>query len=241
MEQAVYRGARCEPASPADPVCHLSEGRIRAAVFITFEGIEGSGKTTQLRRLAERIPNAVVTKEPGGTPIGDRIRAVLLDPQSTGMDPTTELFLYAASRRQLVAELIRPALERGGIVLCDRYTDSTLAYQGFGRRLNLDELRTLNAWATGGLIPDLTLLFDLPEDLGLSRALSRNDASAALQDEGRFEGEDLRFHRRVREGYLTLARSEPLRYIVIDAQGTTDDIFDRLAAVLANRAPEVLR
>jgi dTMP kinase len=210
-------------------------------VFITFEGIEGSGKTTQLRRLAERIPDAVVTKEPGGTPIGDRIRAILLDPQSTGMDPTTELFLYAASRRQLVAELIRPALERGGVVLCDRYTDSTLAYQGFGRLLNLDELQTLNTWATGGLIPGLTLLFDLPEDLGLSRARSRNDASTALQDEGRFEGEDLRFHRRVREGYLSLALSEPLRYVVIDAQGTAEDVYGRMAAVLADRAPEVLR
>ena len=210
-------------------------------MFITFEGIEGSGKTTQLRRLAERIPDAVVTKEPGGTPIGDRIRAILLDPQSTGMDPTTELFLYAASRRQLVAELIRPALERGGVVLCDRYTDSTLAYQGFGRLLNLDELQTLNTWATGGLIPGLTLLFDLPEDLGLSRARSRNDASTALQDEGRFEGEDLRFHRRVREGYLSLALSEPLRYVVIDAQGTAEDVYGRMAAVLADRAPEVLR
>jgi dTMP kinase len=209
-------------------------------VFITFEGIEGSGKTTQLRRLAERIPHAVVTKEPGGTPIGDRIRAILLDPQSTGMDATTELFLYAASRRQLVAELIRPALERGGIVLCDRYTDSTLAYQGFGRLLNLDELRTLNDWATGGLVPGVTLLFDLPEDLGLRRARSRNDASTALQDEGRFEWEGLRFHRRVREGYLTLALSEPLRYIVIDAQGSPDDVFTRVVAALAARVPGVL-
>jgi dTMP kinase len=217
-----------------------SEGRIRAAVFITFEGIEGSGKTTQLRRLATRIPQAVVTKEPGGTPLGDRIRAILLDPQSTGMDATTELFLYAASRRQLVAQLIRPALEGGGVVLCDRYTDSTLAYQGFGRLLNLDELRTLNDWATAGLVPGITLLFDLPEDLGLSRARSRNDASVALQEESRFEEEDLRFHRRVREGYLSLALSEPLRYIVIDAKGSPDDVFTRVTAALAERAPGVL-
>src|SRR5260370_28421570 len=106
--------------------------------------MEGTGKTPPRRRVAERIPHAIVTKEPGGTPIGDRIRAILLDPQSTGMDATTELFLYAASRRQLVAELIRPTLERGGVVLCDRYTDSTLAYQGFARLLDLDPLRTLD-------------------------------------------------------------------------------------------------
>lgn len=209
-------------------------------MFITFEGIEGSGKTTQLHRLAGRLPDGVVTKEPGGTPIGDRIRAILLDPQSTGMDATTELFLYAASRRQLVAELIRPALERGRVVLCDRYTDSTLAYQGFGRLLDLDGLRTLNDWATARLVPDLTLLFDLPEDLGLRRARSRNDASTALLDESRFEGEDLRFHRRVREGYLALARSEPRRYIVIDASGSADDVFDRMVKALTERAPRLL-
>jgi dTMP kinase len=209
-------------------------------VFITFEGIEGSGKTTQLRLLAGRLPRAVVTKEPGGTPIGDRIRAILLDPQSTGMDATTELFLYAASRRQLVAELIQPALARGEVVLCDRYTDSTLAYQGFGRLLDLDELRTLNDWATARLVPDLTLLFDLPEELGLRRARSRNDASTALQDESRFEAEDLRFHRRVREGYLSLAQSEPRRFVVIDAGGDADEVFARVVAELQARAPEVL-
>lgn len=214
---------------------------MRAAVFITFEGIEGSGKTTQLRKLAERLPSAVVTKEPGGTPIGDRIRAILLDPQSTGMDATTELFLYAASRRQHVAELIQPALARGGVVLCDRYTDSTLAYQGFGRRLDLDELRTLNDWATARLVPDLTLLFDLAEEAGLRRARSRNDASAALQDESRFEAEDLRFHRRVREGYLSLAKAEPQRWAIVDGDGTPDEVFARLLEELERRAPEVLR
>jgi dTMP kinase len=209
-------------------------------VFITFEGIEGSGKTTQLRRLAELLPAAVATKEPGGTPISDRVRAILLDPQSTGMDPTTELLLYAASRRQHVVELIGPTLATGGVVLCDRYTDSTLAYQGFGRLLNLDKLRTLNEWATGGLAPDLTLLFELTEEAGLSRARSRNDASTMLQDESRFEAEDLRFHRRVREGYLALARSEPARYVVIDAGGSEDEVFDRMIAALRVRAPGLL-
>lgn len=201
-------------------------------MFLTFEGIEGSGKTTQLRRLAERIPNAVTTKEPGGTPTADRIRAILLDPKSH-LDRVAELFLFAASRRQHVVELIRPALQRGQVVLCDRFTDSTLAYQGFGRVIDLDQLRTLNAWATDSLTPDLTLLFDLPEEVGLARARSRN--AAATPHEGRFEAEDLRFHRRVREGYLSLAVAEPKRWVKVDADGTADDVFERMLAALAER------
>ncbi|MCU1245524.1 MAG: thymidylate kinase, partial [Acidobacteria bacterium] len=171
-------------------------------MFITFEGIEGSGKTTQLQQLAaglrERGRTVVVTKEPGGTPLANRIRAILLDSASV-IDPVAELFLFAASRRQHVVEVIAPALARGEVVLCDRFTDSTLAYQGFGRELDLDRLRLLNDWATGSLQPAVTLVFDLPEELGLGRALSRN--TTASEDEGRFELEDLRFHRRVREGY----------------------------------------
>jgi dTMP kinase len=155
------------------------------------------------------------------------------------MDPTTELFLYAASRRQHVAELIRPALARGEVVLCDRYTDSTLTYQGFGRLLPIDELRTLNDWATSRLVPDLTLLFDLPEEVGLRRARSRNDASAELRDESRFEAEDLRFHRRVREGYLSLVAAEPKRWVVIDGDGTPGEVFGRMTEALQQRAPEV--
>jgi dTMP kinase len=198
-------------------------------MFITFEGIEGSGKTTQMRRLAERIPNAVITKEPGGTPSADRIRAILLDSMSH-LDPIAELFLFAASRRQNVIEVIRPALDRGGVVLCDRFTDSTLAYQGFGRLLNLDQLRMLNDWATSSLRPDLTLLFDLPEETGLTRALSRN--VSADRDEGRFEAEELRFHRRVREGYLALAAAEPDRFVVIDGSGTADEVFARMMSTV---------
>ncbi|HEX3071681.1 MAG TPA: dTMP kinase [Thermoanaerobaculia bacterium] len=203
-------------------------------MFITFEGIEGSGKSTQLRRVSERIPDAVVTKEPGGTPVADRIRAVLLDSKSQ-MDPVAEVLLFAASRRENTLKVIRPVLDRGGIVLCDRYTDATLAYQGFGRLLNLDQLRALNAWATNSLVPDLTLLFDLPEQTGLARARSRN--ADASQDEGRFEAEDLRFHQRVREGYLTLAAAEPSRFALIDAQGAVDDVYARVEAVLTARLP----
>ncbi len=207
-------------------------------MFITLEGIEGSGKSTQLRNLAERIPNALATKEPGGTPTADRIRAILLDTGAT-IDPVAELFLFAASRRQHVMEVIRPALAAGQVVLCDRFTDATLAYQGFGRRLDLDRLRWLNDWATDSLRPGLTLIFDLPEEVGLQRARSRN--SSAPVDEGRFEQEDLRFHRRVREGYLTLAASEPDRYAVIDAAGTPDGVLARTLDVVRTRAPQVLR
>src|SRR5262249_32848322 len=148
-------------------------------------------------------------------------------------DPVAELFLFAASRRQHVMEVIKPALAQGLVVLCDRFTDATLAYQGFGRRLDLDRLRWLNAWATDSLHPDLTLIFDLPEEVGLKRARSRN--SNAPVDEGRFELEDLRFHRRVREGYLALAQEEPQRYTVVDASGSADEVFTRTWEVVQSR------
>lgn len=203
-------------------------------MFITFEGSEGSGKTTQQQRLAahlrERGRTVVTTKEPGGTPLADRIRGILLDSASV-IDPIAEVFLFAASRRQHTTEIIEPALRRGEIVLCDRYADSTLAYQGFGRLIDLDRLRALNAWATDGLVPDRTLLFDLPEEVGLMRARSRN--AAAPSDEGRFEAEDLRFHRRVREGYLSLAAAEPKRFAIVDADGTIDEVFERTLKALS--------
>ncbi len=206
-------------------------------MFITFEGIEGSGKTTQQRLVADALRangrTVVMTKEPGGTPLADRIRAILLDSANV-IDPIAEVFLFAASRRQHTMEVIEPALERGEVVLCDRYADSTLAYQGFGRLIDLDRLRTLNDWATDALVPHATLLFDLPEEIGLGRANSRN--AVATRDEGRFEAEDLRFHRRVREGYLAMAVAEPKRYRVVDANGTVDEVFARTRAAL----PELL-
>src|SRR3954452_17560371 len=197
-------------------------------MFITFEGIDGSGKTTQLRRVAERFRDPVITKEPGGTPTADRIRSILLDAGSK-LDPLAEVFLFAASRHQHVVEVIKPALDTGRTVLCDRYTDSTLAFQGFGRLLDLDRLRALNDWATGSPRPDLTLLFDIDEETGVRRARGRGG------DELRFEAEDLRFYRRVREGYLTLAVAEPKRFAVIDAHGTEDEVFARVEAVLCEK------
>lgn len=211
-------------------------------MFITFEGPEGSGKTTQLQRLAtmlrERGVDCLTTKEPGGTPLADQIRAIVLHSESA-MDRVTELLLYAASRRQHVVEVIRPALAKKTIVLCDRFTDASLAYQGFGRLLDLDHVRTLNDWVTESLRPDVTLLFDIDEHVGLQRARSRN--AAATQDEGRFEAEDLRFHRRVREGYLALATAEPLRFATIDGAGSAEEVFERMLAVLRQRAPEVVK
>lgn len=211
-------------------------------MFITFEGPEGSGKTTQVQRIAARLReggiDCVTTKEPGGTPLADQIRAILLHSENT-MDRLTELLLYAASRRQHVVEVIRPALERGAVVLCDRFTDATLAYQGFGRLLDLDRLRGLNDWVTDSLVPHLTLLFDIEEEAGLRRARSRN--ATATKDEGRFEAEDVRFHRRVREGYLALALAEPERFATIDGAGTIDEVFERTLAVLKQRAPEIIR
>ncbi|MBV9496647.1 MAG: dTMP kinase [Acidobacteria bacterium] len=201
-------------------------------MFITFEGIDGSGKSTQLQRVAELLPSPVLTKEPGGTPLADRIRAILLDSGST-IDPLAEVLLFAASRRQHTVEVIKPALARGAVVLCDRFTDATLAYQGFGRLLPLDRLRQLNDWATDSLRSDVTLIFDLPEATGLTRARSRN--AEAVADENRFETEDLRFYRRVREGYLSLAESDRERYVVIDADGTIDEVFARTRAVLEGR------
>ena len=211
-------------------------------MFITFEGPEGSGKSTQIQRLGawfrDEHRECVVTKEPGGTPISDRIRAIVLDSAAMGMDAMTELLLYAASRRQHVVEVIRPALQRGLPVFCDRYTDATLAYQGYGRLLDLDKLQTLNQWATDGVKPDLTLLFDLDEATGLARAHARNAGMDV--DEGRFEAEDLRFHRRVREGYLALAAAEPKRFAIIDANGTIDEVFARTLDTLRERAPQLL-
>lgn len=211
--------------------------------FLTVEGVEGSGKSTQLQRLAEHLRAAgsrvVVTREPGGTPLADRIRAILLDPRESGIDAMTELLLYAASRRQHVVEVILPSLQQGAVVICDRFTDATLAYQGYGRRLPLDRLETLNEWATDGLEPALTLVYDVAEAVGLERAQRRNDTHS-LQEESRFEQEELAFHRRVREGYLSLALARPQRYAVIDATDGIDAVFARTLEIVASRAPQLL-
>jgi dTMP kinase len=208
-------------------------------LFITFEGGEGSGKTTQLRPLLAYLRSVgrdvVETRDPGGTSIGKQIRALLLDRDNTRMAPATELLLYEASRAQLVQEIIRPALAAGRVVLCDRFTDSTVAYQGYGRGLDLHCIARLNALATDGLRPDLTFLLDLDPAVGLLRATQRGAECQAQRD--RIEGEVLAFHQRVRTGYQTIAAAEPRRVIVLDASGGTAEIEARIR----RRVDEALR
>ncbi len=184
-------------------------------MFITFEGPDGSGKSTQLRMLAaalrEEGVDVVTTREPGGTEIGDQIRAVIMNMKNKAMDPRTELLLFNASRAQLVEELIRPSLAAGKVILCDRYADSTMAYQGYGHGLDKDELRRLLNFATGGLKPDLTLLFDISAEAGLKRRLSNHDEWNRMDDYA------LQFHERVRGGFRELAAADPERWVVIDA------------------------
>lgn len=205
--------------------------------FITFEGIEGCGKTTQLQRLANFLTAAghsvLVTREPGGCAIADALRAVLLDSANQAMAPTAELLLYAAARAQHVAEIIRPALAAGRIVLCDRFSDATLAYQGYGRGLDRELILELNRVATGGLAPDVTVLLDFPAEDGLARARRRNAGSGG-PDEGRFEAESLAFHHRVRQGYLALAATDP-RFLVVDARGGQEEVAARIDAALVPR------
>ncbi len=195
-------------------------------MFITFEGPEGSGKTCHLAALANYLREQgypiLATREPGGTPIGDQIRAILSDVHNTDMRPRTEILLFQASRAQLVEQVIRPHLQAGGVVLCDRYADSTLAYQGYGyRQFELENLKTLIEFATAGLQPDLTILLDLDVELGLQRR-------AQAGEWNRLDAYDLEFHRRVRQGYLIMAQMQPWRWRVVDATQPLEVVQQRI-------------
>ena len=208
-------------------------------MFISFEGIEGSGKSTAQRLLAEHLQglgyDPLLTREPGGCALGRSLRPILLDARTRGLSSRAELYLFLADRAQHVAEVIRPALEAGQTVLCDRYADSTLAYQGYGRGLDPEHLRRINDMATGGLMPDLTLLLDLPVHCGLERAGLRNREEGTVLSEGRFDAESLEFHERVRQGYRSLAAEEPERFAIIDAtQPPEDVVLQCLSAVEAS-------
>jgi len=197
--------------------------------FITFEGIEGSGKTTQIKLVKEILESkgltVICTREPGGTKIGDKIRDVLLDPSNKEMNPLTELILYEASRAQHLEELIKPALKNGVIVLCDRFSDSTIAYQGAARKIASSTLIDIDKIATGGLKPDLTIVLDIDPKEGLKRANKRGKLD-------RFEQEEISFHERVRKGYLDLAKKEPARVKLVDGSRSPTVIHKDIATLL---------
>jgi len=201
-------------------------------MFITFEGPEGSGKTSQIPQLRDYLAEAgypvYCTREPGGTSIGDQIRQVLLANQNTDMHPRTEILLFQASRAQLVEQEILPRLRRGEIVLCDRYADSTLAYQGYGHGVDLAQLRNIVQFATGGLKSDLTLLLDLAVETGLSRRHKDGDVN-------RLDAFELAFHQRVRAGYHELVAAEPQRWVVIDASQTPEQVQQNLRSAILSR------
>jgi dTMP kinase len=205
--------------------------------FITFEGMDGCGKTTQLRLLASALrgrgQDVVETAEPGGTEIGQQIRRILLDPTSAAIHARTELLLYFASRAQNVEQVIRPALELGSTVLCDRFTDSTLVYQGCGRGLDAATVLQLDAIACQGLKPDTTVLIDIDLETSLARAKKRNQRIGPA--ESRIDDESAAFHEQVRKGYLALAASEPQRFAVIDGRADIGVVYARIEEALATR------
>lgn len=208
-------------------------------MFITLEGPEGSGKSTQLLLLAEFLEeegfSVLATREPGGTAIGDQIRTTLHDVNNKEMVPATEYLLYSASRAQLVREVIKPALADNKVVLCDRYADSTIAYQGYGRGLNLDDVLTITQFATGGLVPDLTFLLDIDVEEGLRRRISGSE------EMNRLDLEAVAFHQRVRDGYHQLAAADPNRWAIIDAGQSAADIQRALREISLDRLGEVVQ
>ena len=201
-------------------------------MFITFEGPDGSGKTTQVAPLTEFLTqlgyHVLITREPGGTEIGDQIRQILSDLKNTGMHPRSETLLFLAARAQLVEQVIKPHLAKGYIVLCDRYADSTMAYQGYGHQNDLNQINSLINFATGGLKPDLTLLLDVGAEAGLKRKAEANEWN-------RLDAYSLEFHQRVRQGYVELARAEPERWVIIDADQPADLVQDAIRQVVQSR------
>ncbi len=211
-------------------------------MFITFEGIEGSGKSTQCRRLKTRLEqvgrhSVLLTREPGASTLGRHLRSILLDPAQPAFCSRAELFLYLADRAQHVKEVIEPALENGRVVIADRFSHSTLAYQGYGRGLDLEILHQVNDFAVQGLRPDCTVLIDLPAEIGLARAMARNQESPQSAAESRFEAEALDFHRRVRRGFLELAARTPERFCTLDGAQAPDQVFQELWTKLGAALP----
>ena len=201
-------------------------------MFITFEGIEGSGKTSQLLKTADFLRgmghDCTITREPGGTKIGEKIRGILLDPDNRGLSPSAELLLYMADRAQHVKEIIEPLLAESKTVLCDRFFDATLVYQGYARGLDIDLINRLHNLVLKGLQPDITILLDLPVETGLKRAWKEIDRGTRESVETRFEEEAIAFHEKVRAGYLELARLEPDRFYTIDSGLSEAGVFEEI-------------
>jgi dTMP kinase len=202
-------------------------------MFITLEGPDGSGKTSQLPALKKFLEDAgytvLVTREPGGTPVGDQIREILMNLNNVSIIPRTEILLFLAARAQHVEEIIRPALAEGKIVLCDRFGDSTLAYQGFGHKTDLDTLKTLLNFSTGGLKPDLTLLVDVPVSVGMERKRINST------EWNRLDAYALAFHKRVRQGYFALVEAEPERWVIIDATADKETVQKSMQTAILSR------
>jgi dTMP kinase len=204
------------------------------SLFITFEGGEGSGKSSQTRALYRKLNHfdipAILIHEPGSTALGEKLTRLLKWAKSTRISPLTELLMFNASRAQLLDEVVRPALKAGKVVICDRYTDSTIAYQGYGRRIDMDTITQINSLATGSLKPDLTVLLDISPEWGFKRKSG--------EEPDRFEKEDRDFHQRVRTGYLLLAKEEPRRFLVVDASLTKEQIkriiWEKVSSLLEN-------
>jgi dTMP kinase len=207
-------------------------------MFITLEGIEGSGKTTQIGRLVEFLEDrgieCVTTRQPGGTLIGENIRSILLDPANSALAPMTELLLYMADRSQHIYELIRPCLQAGKTVICDRYFDATVVYQGFARGLNFELIQQLHQILFDDLKPDVTLLLDLAPQVGLQRAWQQLNNGQRSGLESRFEAETVAFHEKVRAGYLELARLEPGRFRIVDAAQSQDQVFAAMRKIVSS-------
>ena len=208
--------------------------------LITFEGGDGSGKTTQMKKLEHYLigkgETCLLTHEPGGTELGQWIRNVIVEGGKGEVANEMELFLYLADRAQHILEVIRPALEAGKIVLCDRFTDSTLAYQGYGRGFDLQLTQRMNLLASGGIQPDLTFLLDCDPEVALARARKRSKAQSPRGSKGdRFESQNLEFHDRVRRGFLEIARQEPNRVVVLDSSAPADEVHGKIQQIVDQR------
>ena len=212
-------------------------------IFITFEGIEGSGKSTLLYNVAAAMRRSgidpLMTREPGGTSLGVAIRKALLSPDMDEINPVAELMLFAADRAQHMSRVIKPSLEEGQVVLCDRFSDATIAYQGYGREIPLKVITAIDHLATMGVQPDMTILLDLPVETGLTRARTRNDRSTGIE-ETRMDDEEVTFHQRVRDGYLKLYSSQPERFLVLDATQAPDRLEELVMNELRSRFPNAL-